>query len=207
MGRRWTTFAAGLALIVICYLIQQLVARKYVVEAFHIRSAAMTPTLLPGDWILVDKRAYRTREPRRGEVVVYDADGERFTSRIVGMPGDRVELHDGALVVNGEKVREELAADRDGSAKDLHLAQESLAGVRFLVAREPGRPERELDEKVVEPGHYLVLSDFRNNAIDSRFRGTVDRTKLLGPVLPIYFSLDPAGGVRWSRIGRKVNGP
>ena len=209
MSRKWKV-ALGFAVLLALYVTSSILTRKYWVQSFRTPSMSMSPTILEGDYFLVDKHSYRQREPRRGEVVAYQTDGEIFISRVIGMPGDRVELRDGVLSIDGEVVREQPTSDTVavGSKKlQLPVTRQSLGGVTFLITRLPDAVERGFEPRVVAPDHYLLLSDFRNNAMDSRFKGDIERATLLGPVTSIYFSVDPAGGVRWDRIGHNTYAP
>ncbi len=125
--------------------------RENVAEAFVTMQHSMEPTLMPGDRVLVDKRIYRWSEPQRGDVVVfrYPPDPTRmFLKRIVGLPGDHVEVRRGRLYLNGSEVRE------------------------FYVK---GVPLGDYGSETTPPDAFFVLGDNRNNSEDSRAFGSIPR--------------------------------
>ena len=90
-------------------LVLALILRTFVVQAFWIPSGSMVPTLLPGDRVLVAKFWYWFQEPKRGQIMVfkYPVDPQRdFVKRIVGLPGDVIEVRDGVVIVNGTSLSE-----------------------------------------------------------------------------------------------------
>lgn len=164
-----------------------LLLKTFLIQAFFIPSASMEPTLEVGDRVLVNKLSYTFREPRRGELVVFtqrdDAArqlglGERirdalasglgqprphqrdFIKRIMGLPGDTVEVRDGAVYIDGERLPER-TADEGG----------------YLAAY----PEEPFGPVEVPPGHYFMLGDNRPNSADSRSSlGMVRREAIVG---------------------------
>jgi signal peptidase I len=137
-----------------------LLVRAFVLEPFRIPSGSMAPTLEAGDQVLVDKRAYRGREPRRGDLAVFHAPrgGEILLKRVVAVGGDTVGLEDGVLVVDGRRPREPYVADPD-----------AIDSVYFGPVR-------------VRPGTVFVLGDNRGNSEDSRDFGAVPTSRLIGRV-------------------------
>lgn len=119
----------------------------------------MAPTLLDGDRVLVDKRAYRDALPRRGDLVVFNSprDGEVTLKRVVGVPGDSVAIEDGVLVVNGRRPVEP------------YTTPEAIDTVYFGPAR-------------VRAASVFVLGDNRADSIDSRDYGLVTQDELIGRV-------------------------
>lgn len=163
--------------------------RRDLIQAFKTPSGAMIPTLLIGDHVLVNKRVYRVAEPRRFEVVVFEYPQDAtmtFVKRIVGLPGDSIEIKDTVAWVNGAPVQEPYAAFVGGEEGD------GGAGRDFGPVRVP-------------LGQYFVLGDNRDASSDSRTWGFVPREKVAGRVQVIYWSWDHTkGSVRWDRIGRAV---
>lgn len=158
------------------------------VEAFRMASASMAPTLLAGDWVLVNKVVYRRRDPARGELVVfaYPLDERRsFIKRIVATGGDVVYV-EGRRVYLGCRPPE----------PDCRPVEEPWAASGGGAS--PGRfgPVR------VPPAAYFVLGDDRDNSQDSRYWGFIQRDKIQGKVFFIYWSWDAAEKrVRWERLG------
>jgi signal peptidase I len=182
-----------IALIVLVAPISSLAAayiREDLVQAFRIPSAAMSPTLLVGDHILVDKRIYRSSVPMRGDIVAFEYPEDRskvFVKRIVGFPAETVEIRDKAVYVNGNVLSESYA---------LHLDPIVLA-----AAASP----RDIYGPVLVPeDSYFVLGDNRDQSLDSRFFGFVPKNYLKGKLFHIYFSRQGDGTIIWSRIGSEV---
>jgi signal peptidase I len=142
-----------------------------VVQAFEIQMHSMEPTLLPDDRVLVDKRFYRSHEPRRGDVIVFRyplSPDKQYLKRIVGLPGDRVEIRSGRLHINGREL------------------------VEVYVN---GTPVGGYDPATIPANAYFVLGDNRNNSEDSRSFGPISRESLLGKVTKIYYPFDRSGPV------------
>jgi signal peptidase I len=165
-----------------------LVVRDSVADCNRIVSVSLTPTLLPGDRVLVNRLSYGVRlpfqsgwllewgSPRRGDVIVLASplDGKRLVKRVVGLPGDRLEVRDGRLWINGQ-------SDRAVPGPMLHPT-------------------------VVPPRHYFVLGDNGEQSADSRCFGCVSRDRIAGRVLVVVVSLDPAHRQtpRWHRFACTV---
>ncbi len=201
-----------------------LLIRSFVVEPFRIPSGSMMPTLLAGDFILVNKFAYGLRlpvlnvkvvpvgEPRRGDVVVfrYPRDpGTDYIKRVVGLPGDRIAYRDKVLYVNGRAMPQRYLGIYPGAGGRRHMAGaevrlEDLEGVLHRILVRPEAPALD-GEYVVPAGQYFVMGDNRDNSNDSRFWGTVPESYLVGKAFLVWMSWDPGGGgVQWSRIGLRI---
>ena len=157
---------------------------------FHISNDAMVPTLLPGDHVIADRAAYHAAEPRRGDVVVYrypNEDGTRFVHRVIGVPGDRIDVRNQVVSVNEEVVTEPYVQHSDRS---------SMAG----------NVRDNLGPVIVPPDTYFVLGDNREESLDSRFLGPIRKEHILGQARFIYWSIDHGTGIpRWNRLNRSVH--
>jgi len=168
--------------------------RAHYAQAFTIPSGAMQPTLLVGDYIMVDKSAYRFRVPQRGDIVVFQhpQDERRdFIKRIIGVPGDIVVIRGPQVLVNGQTLVEHYV--KPGAATPPPPStQPDHCG--YLYACEPTR---------VPDDSYFVLGDDRDHSQDSRYLGFVKRGKIKGRACVIYWSWDDDGHwLRFDRIGR-----
>lgn len=165
------------------------VLRSFLIEPFKIPSESMVPTLEVGDFIAVNKYAYGIRlpvfrlkvmdigEPQRGDVVVFFPPHEDryFIKRLVGLPGDKVQVRDNVLYVNGEMIEQELLSDdpisRQGTAcwSNYQIVNENIDGKKHLVRKCPtaGRGWNDRTWTVPE-GHYFMMGDNRDNSLDSR---------------------------------------
>lgn len=173
--------------------------RTFLVQAFKIPSGSMLPTLQIGDHLLVNKLLYGIRvpvrgtrylgwfRPERGDVVVfvYPEDREKdFIKRVVGIPGDKIEIRHKILYRNGEKVDEPWA---------------------WRTEPEGPAPRDNFGPVVVPEGNVFVMGDNRDHSFDSRFWGFVPFEDIKGKAFVIYWSWDGTDTwVRWSRIGRPV---
>jgi signal peptidase I len=201
-----------------------LLLRSFLVEPFRIPSGSMMPTLLVGDFILVNKYTYGIRlpvinrkvigigEPERGDVVVfrYPKDpGTDYIKRVVGLPGDHVQYRNKVLYINGEQIAQVPAGTYIGSGSGLSasgasLRLEQLGDVQHEILIEAHKPNLETDFRVPE-GEYFVMGDNRDNSNDSRFWGTVPEENLVGRAFLIWMNWDSAnGGVSWGRIGEGI---
>src|SRR5690348_13270408 len=162
----------------------------------------MKPTILEGDRILVIKIAYAARipfthisvhrfaEPQRGDIVVFDskAADTRLVKRVIGLPGDIVEMTGNRLTINGVDAR---YSDFEYGA-DAVFAVETYAGRshRIELSRAGGSGASAFGPVRVPKGHYLVLGDNRDNSADSRFYGFVPRDEIVGSTKMVVVSLD-----------------
>ncbi len=197
-----------------------LVLRSFIVEPFRIPSGSMMPTLLAGDFILVNKFAYGLRlpvldtkivsigEPQRGDVVVFrypEDPSVAFIKRIVGLPGDRLEYRDKELFVNGalEQQSERPAGDVD-VVPGYEVRQEALGDITHDILVRNGDNGMAW-EYVVPEGHYFVMGDNRDNSRDSRFWGPLPEQNLIGKAFLIWMNLDCVkGNGHCNRIGRSI---
>jgi signal peptidase I len=201
-----------------------LLLRSFLVEPFRIPSGSMMPTLLVGDFILVNKFTYGIRlpvidtkvielgQPQRGDVVVFrypEDPSVPFIKRVVGVPGDRVGYYDKVLHLNGSPVPQDPDGTYRGSGSGSGMTgasvrTESLPGRSHQILVQPGAPSVE-GEMVVPDGHYFVLGDNRDNSRDSRYWGTVPDRNLVGKAFFIWLNWDWSGGeVQWRRIGTSL---
>lgn len=198
-----------------------LLLRSFLAEPFRIPSGSMIPTLLVGDFILVNKYAYGLRDPvfnrkflkvgqpQRGDVVVfrYPRDPTKdFIKRVVGLPGDRIAYRNKQLIVNGEPMP--LSADgvytEIGSPGVEYRFKEDIGPVRHDILVNPARSAEDSAFEVPE-GHYFMMGDHRDGSDDSRSWGTVPEQNLVGKAFFIWMSWD---GQRFrpnfSRIGDRI---
>jgi signal peptidase I len=201
-----------------------LLLRSFLVEPFRIPSGSMMPTLLIGDFILVNKFAYGIRlpvlntklidigSPKRGDVVVFrypEDPTTPFIKRVVGLPGDHIAYYGKTLWINGKPVSQTPLGEYMGVGAGANmtgalLRNEQLEGVEHAILLEP---EQTLPgtEMVIPEGHYFVLGDNRDNSKDSRFWGTVPDENLIGKAFMIWMNWDSKnGGIDFGRIGDPI---
>jgi signal peptidase I len=200
------------------------VLRLFVVQVYGIRSGSMSSTLQVGDYVVANNTLFgaalpftaaRTpalREPRAGEVVVYRPAGYRpvqdHIKRIIGLPGDTVQMIRGTVHRNGRPLREPYA--EAATEPDVPLAAEGpynfqwqLDALPATVDREGYAPTRDSWGPLIVPtGRYLMLGDDRDNSVDTRHTGFVPREEIRGKVLAVHWSRG-VDAVRWGRIGKR----
>jgi len=173
-------------------------------------SGSMNPTIIEGDRIYVNKLAYDLKvpfttwhlatwsNPQRGDIVVFYSphDGTRLVKRVVGMPGDTVELRNDELIINGVPVHySSLNADVSDQLPDVeqqqsHFAQEQLPTHPHAVMAIPALPAKRTFGPIHVPeGQYFMMGDNRHRSADSRFWGFVRRENIIGRPLVNYWSM------------------
>ncbi len=203
-----------------------LLLRSFLIEPFRIPSGSMMPTLLDGDFILVNKYNYGIRipvinrklieigAPKRGDVVVfrYPEDPKTpYIKRVVGIPGDKLKYRDKTLFVNDQAVAQtpESTYLGVGSGESMTGAQvraEQLFDVNHRILITPGRLSKEFEEFSVPPGQYFVLGDNRDNSRDSRYWGTVPDANLIGRAFMIWMNADlKFWAFDLGRIGNRIH--
>jgi signal peptidase I len=177
-----------------------LVLRSFIVEPFQIPSGSMVPTLLVGDYILVNKFTWGIRlpvtntkvvdvgQPDRGDVMVFFPPNrpEYFIKRVIGLPGDRIAYRDKVLYVNGERVPQELIVQMPPAAPSYQILEESLGAHPHVMRKELLRGGPDNFEVTVEPGHYFMMGDNRDNSSDSRVWGQVPEANVVGKAFAIW---------------------
>jgi len=190
--------------------------RTFVVQAFKIPTGSMEQNLLIGDHLLVNKFVFgpavshieKTLLPmtdiRRLDVVVfkYPEDPERdFIKRVIGLPGDTIELRNKRVYVNGQRLEEPYVYYLEDPPP---IPQEMDPSGDLQGS---GDPRVQYGPVSVPAGQYFMMGDNRDNSEDSRYWGFMPRENVKGRALVIYWSYDPEAGLaglRWSRILRQV---
>ena len=203
------------------------VLRIFLVEAFRIPSGSMQNTLLVGDFLFVNKFLYgaevpfigkhlpAVREPVRGDIIVFDSVEEdlKVVKRLVGIPGDTLQMRDGVLFRNSERVSEPYAvnSDPDRSEDPLMRARMRDWQVRHYAGAVPADYVPDLHDwgPVIVPAESLfVMGDNRDGSYDGRYWGFLPRANVRGRPLLVYFSYDAESWesfpflteVRWKRL-------
>jgi len=216
-------------------VILALIIRTFIVQPFKIPSGSMIPTLLVGDHLLVNKFIYGTKIPftdriilpikglSRGDVIVFkypndendpSKRGIHYIKRIIGVPGDKIDIGGRNLYINGEKIdlkySGEYNDERFGTEFDKY--EEFLSGNRHVVLFEKGRTDTQKGRLPVEvpPGHVFVMGDNRDNSQDSRFWGFVPIGNIEGKAIVTHWSWDFENDsilnkVRWNRVLSLIN--
>jgi signal peptidase I len=204
-----------------------LLIRTFLVQAFKIPTGSMENTLLIGDFLLVNKAVYGANIPGthyrlpgysevdHGDIVVfaypdpyneYEPDPD-YVKRVIGVPGDTLEMHDKVLYVNGEAQQEQYVRYLDGLDNQYRPQFEwQFQHLAPSVRGDGYRPSRDNWGPIVVPvGSYFVMGDNRDNSADSRYWGFVPARAIKGRPLVVYFSKDTSRPIPWIdeiRFGR-----
>ena len=144
----------------------------FIASPHEVIGRSMEPNFHEGEFLLADKLSYRFREPKRGEVVIFQFDDTHdYIKRVVGLPGDEIEIHDGYVYVNGKKIPE---------SEYLDTAVRTANG-NYLT---PGRKE------IIPEGHVFAMGDNRPHSSDSRNFGMVAEDKIKGRAIFRYWPFD-----------------
>lgn len=172
------------------YFVQSSI-RDVLVKPYRIPTVSMEPTLQTGDFILNNKLSYCTQNPKRGDVVIFQYPPDEkliYVKRIIGLPGDKLEIKDKDVFINGHRFNETYVDHIDSNILP------AVAG-----------PRDNFGPFVVPSNKYFVMGDNRDNSLDSRYWGTVGRSQIKGKPSLVYWSW--AGKfpfIRFGRIGKKV---
>ena len=194
-----------------------LVLRSFVVEPFQIPSRSMVPTLLAGDYILVNKWIYGIRlpavrtkifsvsSPKRGDVMVFFPPHQEryFIKRVVGLPGDKISVIQGVLFVNGEKMQQTALPIESYMPRSV-VMEENLNGVEHLMQKRlsPTRISMNFSATVPE-GHYFMMGDNRDDSSDSRVWGPVAEENIVGKAFARWMFWDNYSSLpSFERAGR-----
>ena len=179
---------------------------------YRMATGSMMPNILPGDFLMTDGRIDHSAQNhglKRGELVVfkYPKNKEKhFIKRVIGLPGDEIEIKGLELYVNGERrIGEELSyleGRRDENIKEgtVTFYEEGDSGT-YVVFYLEGSERKGLSVTIPE-GYCFVLGDNRDNSADSRHWGMVPLFDIVAKARLVYFSANPEGGIRWRRIGK-----
>lgn len=201
-----------------------LVLRSFLVEPFRIPSGSMMPTLLIGDFILVNKFTYGIRlpvlntkivamnTPQRGDIVVFRFPKDPsvdYIKRVIGLPGDRIAYYNKELYVNGAPAKQVSLGRYQGIGQGANMTGsehklEDLQGVEHSILINDEALSME-GVYVVPEGQYFVMGDNRDNSNDSRYWGTVPERNLVGKAFFIWMNWDwQYKGIGFDRIGSVV---
>lgn len=202
--------------LLIAFILVFFLIRPFVVQAFWIPTGSMRNTLRENDRILVNKFIYRLRAPRRGEIVVFHAPRDAspdqpkdFVKRVVGLPGDVVEIKGGRLYLNGCPQSEPYLCDGKPIDYDMKIIDGKVYYVPNLpsdawcgkvrqgatVCNKSLRWFRSAKPGAVPPGKLLVLGDNRNESHDSHIWGFIPMTNLKGKALAVFWPLNRIGSL------------
>ncbi len=181
-GRKRVMIIAGILFFGFFFNSSELITsyvQSNIIGAYSIPAASMMPTLAAGDRLLVDKRAYMHSAPQREDVVVFDHpehESRKFLKRIIGLPGETIEIKDGKVLINGAVLPESSAVRRNYY---YNAGDYGKAGQLIKIPKDS----------------YFVLGDNSKNSMDSRYWGFVPVESIIGKATKIYYPLDRTGPI------------
>ncbi len=208
----WREWLQPILLIVLCMT----AFRSAIADWNHVPSGSMKPTILVGDRIFVNKVAYDLKvpftlvrlahwaEPRRGDLVVFRSplDGKRLVKRVIGLPGDVLEMRENRLRVNGEPVDYESTASGPARTPSQVTTEVLAPGLEHPIQITGHGGHRTFEPREIPAGRYFVMGDNRDHSFDSRGFGAVEQRLILGRAIAVALSVDPDDHYRprWDRF-------
>ena len=219
MARRWWRQEIRPLLILALVMFS---VRSSLADWNDVPTGSMKPTILEGDRVFVNKLAYDLKvpfttwhitewsNPQRGDIVVFYSpkDGLRLVKRVIGLPGDTVELRNDQLIINGQPVEyapadPEMAAQLSGIEREhgVFATEELPESPHAVMAINGVSAMRTFGPVQIPPGRYFMMGDNRDNSFDSRYFGTVARGQIVGRATGVVLSLNKENHwlPRWSR--------
>jgi signal peptidase I len=183
--QRWYVYLGVFVILLVTYELGREAVRSRI-QALRFTAASMTPTLLVGDYMLVNRSAYAGSRPRPGDLLVFEFPLDRtkvFINRVIAVPSQTIEIRDKQVFVDGSGLEEPYVMFTDSVTRPADFDPRDHFGPYTLADDE-----------------YFVMGDHRDRSNDSRYFGPITGDHLRGRVVLLYFSWD-GGGVRWERIG------
>jgi signal peptidase I len=200
--------------------------RSFLFEPFRIPSGSLEPSLMTGDFILVNKYGYGVRlplnhkkilevgKPARGDIMVLrwpPNPSVLFIKRVIGLPGDRISYVNKVLTINGQVMPQDFdkmtdATDEIGDIYQVVQKNEALFGLKHGIYEVADRVSMDYRDIVVPENMYFVMGDNRDNSADSRFFGFVPDENVIGKAVLVWMSWNKWAHLpRWDRIGKVVH--
>jgi signal peptidase I len=199
--------------------------RSFLIQPYRVPSGSLEPTILPGDFIVVNQFAYGLRfpvfntkflnisEPKQGDIALFRYPKNPsiiYVKRVIGLPGDHVAYRNKVLTINGTRMNQiPLGMDLDEEGKfsiPVQVRIEKLGDVVHKIFIRPGYKEWEDIDIVVPKNSYFMMGDNRDSSEDGRAWGFVPEENLIGKAFGTWMSWDSENmDVRWSRIGKGIH--
>lgn len=199
--------------------------RSFLYEPFRIPSGSLMPSLLIGDFLIVNKFDYGIRlpvihtkiinrgEPERGDIVVFrhpPDPSKLLIKRVIGVPGDRIDYVNKVLYINGKKIPQEFkqytVSQENGVKQDVEEKAEDLLGKKHLIYQNVNQPGFDYHNIVVPNNMYFMMGDNRDDSADSRYWGFMPEENIVGKAVRVWMSWDSLNNtIRWNRLGKRVS--
>lgn len=203
-----------------------LIIRSFLFQPFRVPTGSLEPTVIPGDFLVVNMFDYGLRlpvwhnkilkvgEPKRGDIMLFRWPVDEhldFVKRVIGLPGDRISYINKVFYINGVPAKQTpigTATDTDDNGIytwPVQVVEEDLNGVKHKIYLRSDRPAEDFKDLVVPPGHYLMVGDNRDNSNDGRYWGFVPENNIIGKALYVWLSWNSEHHkIRWDRFGTKL---
>ena len=201
-----------------------LLIRSLLIQPYRVPTGSLEPTIMPGDFIIVNQYAYGLRlpvlnkkimeigAPKRGDIALFRYPSDPnviFVKRVIGLPGDHISYRNKTLNINGEIAQQtDLGMDLEvgrGLYLPVQLKTEMLGEISHRIFIKPNYREFEEFDIIIPVESYFMMGDNRDNSNDSREWGVVPEKNFIGKAVGIWMSWDhPNKTVRWKRIGNKI---
>jgi signal peptidase I len=200
--------------------------RSFLYEPFRIPSSSLEPTLLVGDFVLVNKFDYgvrvpvahnklaKTGEPKHGDIFVFRYPPKPsldFIKRVVGLPGDHLKYVNKVLFINGQEMKQTFKENttrinEDGHKIDVIVKEEDLQGVKHAIYQNQNQASDDFEDIVVPEGMYFAMGDNRDDSADSRYWGFVPEKNIIGKAVLIWMSWNSTDhNIRWNRLIQSIH--
>ena len=169
------------------------------IQTFHIPTPSMYPTIQPGDRIVTDINIYNKHSPKRGDIVIFNSpQGGIWTFRVVGLPNEYIEVKEGKVYINDEvcnlrQLDTLLVDDIQATLFSENLKDKNISTLRYNQA--PYLDTKTFEKIQIPENEYFLMGDNRDNALDSRYIGTIPQDDILGQVIYSY----------WGKTSERVN--
>lgn len=198
-----------------------LIIRSFIVQPYRVPTGSLEPTVMPGDFILVQQYSYGVRlpvlqtkilntgEPKRGDIALFyypEDTSIRFVKRVIGLPGDHVVYKNKVLTINGKEMKQEVVGpdlneDPGQLPQPVMRKREQLGKVPHDIFISQDRGWFQEIDVNVPVGHYFMMGDNRDNSADSRYWGFVPEAYLIGRAFAVWMSWDTnKSWIRWNRL-------
>jgi signal peptidase I len=191
--------------------------RFFIIQPYQVPTGSLEPTVMPGDFLLVNQYAYGLRlpitqtqilpigKPKRGDIAVFQSPvgEEKLVKRVIGLPGDHLIYKNKQLIINSIPVSQTASSNQNTDGSQMRLT-EHLPGKTHDILIIPNGSNESIDISIPE-GHYFMMGDNRDNSGDSRIFGPVDEKFLIGKAFFIWMNWNPQSGeINESRIGQSL---
>jgi signal peptidase I len=202
-----------------------LIIRSFIVQPYRVPTGSLEPTVMPGDFIVVQQYAYglrlpvlqkkilATAEPKRGDIALFyypEDTAVRFVKRVIGLPGDHIVYKNKVLTINGKEMKQvvigpDLNEDPGELPQPVIRKREYLDGVVHDIFISKDRGWFQEVDVTVPAGHYFMMGDNRDSSADSRYWGSVPEEYLIGRAFAVWLSWDTnKTTLRWHRMFTEV---